>query len=440
MRRPESRNIAFFAPSAYPLGGVADWLDYALDGLSKNGWTCRLHLVTGSGHDVDRYISRHPWELTHSVSNISGSREGRVRGFLAAIDRFRPDLVVSVNLVDVYEAVRRMHARSPSHSPRVLMALHGLESSLIEDIRRERDVLDAVIATNRLSVELARKALSDSERVYYAPYGVPLQPVDRLHVDLCSLRLLWAGRIEQDQKRVLDLPAILKGLLAAGIDAHLSIAGGGPLEPALREIFSTRDLASRVDWLGELDATRLAQAYRSHDALLITSVWETGPIVAWEAMSHGLPVVSSRYIGSGLEGSLIHGVNAMLFDVGDISGAVSAVALLRNSDRRRALAAGGLALLSQCYSREASVSAWHQALTAVMAAPRVFPGNPRLSPPSGRLDRWIGVERAEDLRRWLGVRFIPDSPGSAWPHTGSTSVDEAAFLEHARGIDLGEEL
>lgn len=405
-------------------------------GLSGRGWTCRLCLVHGSGHDVDRYLKRHPWKDPMAVFNPTGSREGRIRELGAAIDGCRADVVVSVNLVDVYESVRRGRVRQAGCFPKVVMALHGLESCLLEDIRIHADVIDAVIATNRLSVAIANASIVGAERVHYAAYGVP--SVLSNHSPKLTgsvLRLLYAGRVEQEQKRVLDLPLIVQGLQERGFDARLSVAGVGPLEPQLREAVESSGIGAAVDWLGDLDAASLARAYRSHDALLITSEWETGPIVAWEAMSHGLPVVSSRYVGSGLEGALVDGETALLFDVGDIDGAVRAVARLHNADLRRSVIAGGHALVSSRYSREASVSGWDRALTSVMSAPALPATAPRLSAPSGRLDRWVGVVRAEDLRRLFRIRYVPDSPGSAWPHTGSSSSDQLEFLKRARLLD-----
>lgn len=360
---------------------------------------------------------------------------------MSAIAGSDAGLVVSVNLVDVYEAVRRLRKQAAGNAPRVAMALHGLQATLIADIRAQSDVLDGVVASNRLTAQLAAEALGDAARVRYAPYGVPVggRAVSKVQSGgpPVFLRLLYAGRIEQAQKRVLDLPLILAALRDAGVDAGLSIAGGGPMEPELRAAFEQAHVAGAVNWLGDLDPPRLADAYRSHDALLVTSVWETGPIVAWEAMSHELPVVSSRYVGSGLEGALLDGETALLFEVGDIGGAVAAIARLRQPALRERIIGGGLDLIRTRYSREASVRAWHEALEAIAGMPRKPAVPIRLSRASGRLDRFLGVERAEDLRRLLGIGYVPDSPGAAWPHTDSPALDEAHFLAQAAAVDRG---
>ena len=427
--------ILFVAPSAYPLGGIADWLDSTLDGLSGLNHLCGVGLVEGGGHNAKAYLDRHPWSSAVVISNPSGSREGRIRSLMKSIEGSRSDLLVSVNLVDTYEAVRRLRHAFPQNVPRLAIALHGLQVELLADIRINRDVIDGVVATNRLAAAVAGAAMDDSARSHYAPCGVITRTGVHEAFPGTVFRLLYAGRIEQEQKRVMDLPPILSSLLTSGLDARLGIAGGGPHELQLRKGLEEHRVADRVDWFGELDARQLAQVYRNHDAIIITSVWETGPIVAWEAMSHGLPVVSTRYVGSGCEGALIDGKTAVLFPIGNISGAVEAVHRLLDGPFRARIVAGALSLVKFRYSREFSALAWQGALKTVLDSPRKATDAPLLSAPAGRLDNWLGVERAEGMRRLLGIRFVPDSPGAAWPHTYSRSLQQQKFLNALREFD-----
>ena len=69
-----------------------------------------------------------------------------------------------------------------------------------------------------------------------------------------------------------------------------------------------------VTFLGRLSPTEMRdKLYARANTLLMPSFWETGPIVNWEAMAAGVVVVSSRYVGSGLEGSLQHGKTPCFF-------------------------------------------------------------------------------------------------------------------------------
>ena len=277
-------------------------------------------------------------------------------------------------------------------------------------------------------------------RVLYAPYGVPVQPWQPPYGDpATTLKLAWVGRLEQAQKRVHDLPLLLRELQTLAINVELSIAGDGEERPALERSLEPWIAGRKVRLLGHVDQHRLAdEIYGHHHALVITSAWETGPIVAWQAMASGMAVVSSRYVGSGLEGALEHDATALLFPCGDGDAAAAQLARLRQGALLERLSTAGHALVAGRYSEKASLAAWRRALDQVAALPPLAAGHPEPSPPAaGRLDRWLGQRRGEDLRQLLGQRFRHGSAGSEWPHSsgGGDRAAEAALLAAAGRLD-----
>lgn len=432
------RSILFVAPSAYPLGGIAEWLDYILPGLNAAGWHCVLGLTKGTHHDISAYLTRHPWYETVSIFSPTGSEHGRVTELMDVVRRIRPQILAVINIASAYEAIRRLRLLGEP-TPKTVTMLHGLQSDLLGDLNAERDVIDAVVAVNRLACVLAERSLGSHERVYYAACGVPksgLPAQQRVTAEATVLRLIFCGRIEQDQKRVFDLPDMAYRLLARGVPFQISIAGGGPDEVALHEKINALGVSHYFQFLGVLNPQELAIAYRTHDALIITSVWETGPIVAWEAMSHGLPVISSRYVGSGLEGALVHQVNCLLFPVGDMDAAASAVQSLTKPGLTDRLVHGGLELVRTRYSREASVAMWDAAFLSILDLPALpTPTQRPASAPSGRLDRWLGAAGGERVRRALGISYHHGDPGGEWPHTRQPHSPQDVFLARAAKLD-----
>lgn len=415
MKRP----ILFVSPSAYPLGGVQTWLDYLLPGLAERGWRPVLGLVAGRFHDVGHYLKVHPWPDAVAIANPTGSPEGRIRALIAAIRQVRPQLVVSVNIPDVYAAIERLRARREA-SPYIVMSNHSIEAQYLGDARSWRHVLDGMIGTNRLTCRLAEEwADLESARVHYAPYGVefPSSPVRRSW-NVGPLRIAYSGRLDEGQKRAGDIPGILDRLEALGVAYHFQVAGGGPSEPALRERLRSGIESGRVRFLGVLDPAALNERlYDWADVLLVTSFWETGPIVIWEAMARGLPVVSSRYVGSGLEGSLKEGDNCLLFPVGDVETAAAQLRRAADPAIRAALAERGDQLVRDRYTREQSVAIWDRCLRAILQQPRrENRAQPAPVTPAGRLDRWLGTGVGESVRRVLGIRFAHASAGGEWPH------------------------
>jgi glycosyltransferase involved in cell wall biosynthesis len=434
-----TESVMFVAPSAYPLGGVATWLDYLLPGLAGRGWRPILGLVAGVFHDVDRYRAAHPWSDCLGIENPTGTPEGRIRALMRVIRRVRPSLVAGVNIPDTYAAIGRMRANGES-TPHVVMTNHSVEERYLEDANAWADVLDGLICTNRLGCRLAQQfGRLQHTRVHYAPYGVAVPTsVDREFHDSPILRVAYSGRLDEGQKRAGDIPQILAELERLGVNYEMLIAGGGPSEPALRARLQALIDAERVRFLGVLDyPTLVDRVYKQADILLVTSSWETGPIVAWEAMAHGLTVVTSRYIGSGLEGSLVHEKNCLMYPVGDVRAAATQVARATRSSLRRSLALAGYGLVRERYSCSRSVEAWDRSLRNVLASPARAATRPERSvAPSGRLDRVFGTAVAESVRRCLGRSYRHSEPGGEWPHVHSR-IDgaEEGFWREASQCD-----
>ena len=394
-----------------------------------------LGLLEGPRHNRPAaYLEAHPFEPWVAVPCRTGTPEGRCRALARAIRANRPDLVVGVNTPDVYPAVARL--RRAGSPVRAAMAIHGIDSGIYGDARRCREVLDGIVASNRLTCRLAAELGSiDPGRIHYAPYGLdipeeePERPAFR-----GTLRIGFAGRIVEEQKRVGDLVPISRSLDARGIPHRFTVAGDGPAREALRQSLA----GDRATFLGAVRAADLGETlYRRVDILLITSDWETGPLVALEAMAAGTPVVSSRFVGSVLESALHEGDNALLFQVGDAEEAAAQIARLSSDPGLQArIRRGGFRLVAERYSRSRSVRAWERAFATIVDAPRLAAGPlPAVSGATGRLERVLGARLAETVR--AALRRTAPASGSAgeWPHAYGPSMRAADFLRLAADLD-----
>ena len=433
-----TKRVLFVAPSAYPLGGVAVWLDYLASGLPDHSWQPQIGLVSGKWHDISRYRAAYPRLPAIAIDNPTGSAEGRRRALMRAIEQAKPNIVVGVNIADLYRASRRLRARG--RQVRTVLALHGIAADLLDDLKRESVWLDAVIATNRLACRLCIEyAGMPVDRVFYAPYGVDQQALAALPRPDASemLNIAWVGRLEQEQKRVESISPLLDELDRSGIAYKLRIAGDGPESASLLRVLRPWIEMDRVEYLGALTAKDVGRkVYAQSDVFLLTSSWETGPIVIWEAMATSVAVVSSRYIGSGLEGALRHEDNCLLFEVDDAVGAAEQITRLRDIELRGRLIVSGRRLVAERYSVEHSVSAWANCLDGVMQLPlREVDAKWGSPPTTGRLDRLLGVTVGETVRRVAGIRFSHEDPGGEWPHTNSSN-DEKLLLDIAARLDV----
>ena len=426
------------APSAYPLGGLATWLDGLMPGLAERGWSVRLALPRGRTFRAEAYLERHPWSPVTLFDNPSGTAYGRRRAVSRLLREAPEGIVLVVNQPEVYAAALTERAAGRD-VPRIVGSLHGLLPRLVEDFRRFAPAMTAAVGTNRLACEvLAELAGIERARIFHAPYGTEIRdpPGFDLLQNRGPLELVCAGRLDEEQKRVSDLPRILAALDSLGVAWRLSIAGSGPAEASLRAALGAD---RRVAFLGELAPERLrAELFRPGRALLLTSAWETGPIVAWEAMERGVVLVTSGYLGLRAEGALRDGENCRIFEVGDAQSAAAVLADLSTSaGERKSLALQGRRLVEERFSAAASIALWDRALRTAAALDLPASGGSAVPPipAAGRLDRWLGVAGADRARRLLRRPVAVRGPGDEWPHTFSAPGAGADFEARLRNLE-----
>lgn len=415
------RHVTFVAPSAYTLGGLATWLDYLLPGLRELGWRASLMLVEGPRHHrAQEYLEAHPCEDVISVLCNCGTPYGRSKALEDAVVKSQPDICVTVNIPDMCVAVNRVRTRSVP-SPRLVMSCHGIQGDLFADMKQYAALFDGVICTNRLACHLAERISGiASDRLFHARYGVELPDLHENDLDGRGFRIAFAGRLEQQQKRILDLVTIAKQLRVERLNYRFLIAGSGPDEGELRDRVQGAGLQDCFEFLGHVPPSQIVSAiYDRADAFLLTSSWETGPLVIWEAMARGVPVVSSRYIGSGAEGLLKQEENCLLFDIGDCEAAAVSISRAVNQPAlSRKLVSSARTLVQSELTHAESAQQWNAHLSQILQTDPVstVPLAVTKEVADGRLDRVLGNKIAWHIRKLAGTLQPDSGPGGEWPH------------------------
>jgi len=413
--------LLFIAPSAYLLGGVQDWLYMTVTGLRLRGHKVMVGMPDNHFHNIKRYNSY--YDEIHGIPfrNLSGTSEGRIRALSKFIQLNKADVIVGVNIGDLYEAFKRV-AHKLSNT-KLVLTLHAIEANYFLDLKEYLTEIDAVITTNRLTERLVQNMIPEYiGRIFYAPYGIicPNTNLPDRNIQNSSLRIAWVGRVENSQKRVCDLPDILIELDRLNIDYKLSIAGDGPCLTRLKETLGGWEKQGKVVFWGFIKRESMQVFYRHNDILLITSEWETGPIVAWEAMEAGLAVVSSKYTGYLSEQSLINNKTALLFEIGNYLEAAMQIARLSDRFLHEEIAVQGRMMVLSKYSESRSVIAWEEAFEKTMkleTKTRIPPQVKSPRKPAGKLDKVFGVSLSERPRHLSPIRRYVLDAGGEWPHS-----------------------
>ena len=176
---------------------------------------------------------------------------------------------------------------------------------------------------------------SEWSKLDYVPLGVDATEFVQGPPRKPSLRpqILCVGRLapEKGQAVLLEAMAALK---AEGQTVHLRLVGDGPDRRWLESRAADLGLASSVEFAGWVDQGRLMALYAETDLFVLPSLAEGIPMVLMEAMAMQIPCVAPRI--TGIPELIEHGVDGMLFAVGDVEDLRKAIRTLLESQELRA--------------------------------------------------------------------------------------------------------
>ena len=161
-----------------------------------------------------------------------------------------------------------------------------------------------VTAVSRFVAELASKAYGVTPIVI--PNGVRQIAHKQLRVH-SPRRIVMAGRLSIQKNPLLAIEALA---LIKEMDWSFDVVGDGPLGSEMRALAEQLGIGERVTQHGWISGVQVAQLMAEADILLISSLHEGLPMVAIEALQHGLAIVGSRI--AGMQDIVEVGINGFL--------------------------------------------------------------------------------------------------------------------------------
>jgi len=174
--------------------------------------------------------------------------------------------------------------------------IHVVHNQLEHMVERESDPLsDKVVGVSPRIEQLASQYLPPA-LVTSILNGIPLPDSVSPGDKNCSDRpkdILYVGRIDNRQKAVFLIPAIMKSLIDRDIKVKITMVGEGPDLEKLKQITADRSLSDYISFTGRVDPVMVSDYYREHKILLLPSNFEGHPLTLLEAMAFGCVPVSS---------------------------------------------------------------------------------------------------------------------------------------------------
>ena len=308
----EGRVLQVLGPST---GGIRAHVEALRAGLVERDWDVVVAAPSGGDVALPVPAGLDPVDLARAVRRLRGllaafdlvHAHGLKAGWTTSLARARPWVLTVHNVV--------------------LPGQGGVTEPMLRRLERRLPArADAVIATSA-QLGSTLDGLAPTVRPHVIP---PVGPAPRATRPASEVRrelgvaegtslLVGVGRLHPQK----GWPVLLEALaqLRPPRPVRVVIAGEGPLEGELRARLAALDLEGVVALVGQRpDAVDLLAAA---DVVVVTSSWESGPLVLAEAMTLGRPVVATPV---GFAADLIDdGVTGWLVPVGDAAALADAL-------------------------------------------------------------------------------------------------------------------
>ncbi len=282
---------------------------------------------------------------------------------LKCVSRIRPDVFIPNLSVPGWFAARWVR-ESGVPTVAVMHSPDEYHIGMIEQFvtgPKEWAVSGLVCVSEALS-EIALQRSCDRTKVCVIPSGCAMPgPCSNQQG---ALRLVYAGRLVQEAKRVLEVVDAFALALNSGVAVEATLIGDGDQRFAVEKRIRLHGLEGRIRLTGLLAETELQAELAEHDVLVLLSDYEGTPGAIIDGMSAGLIPICLDIPG-GVRSLVIHEQTGLLVqDRG--GGFVSAVSRLAVDDKlRQKLAHNARAHVSKNFSLSATVGKWERFLAGL---------------------------------------------------------------------------
>jgi|GEM_PF-4197348 len=224
-----------------------------------------------------------------------------------------------------------------------MFVLHSDEKIYYESARLFSSYYDALVGVSSHIVH--RLGVLDGalkQKMSMIQYGVDIAEEYQHSTDE-TIRIVYFGRIVEEQKRVSRMVDMIQALAKTEVDFHWSFVGEGSEIETLQRQLSAFIAEERVSFLPAMTVSQVQAFAYSQDVYVLTSDYEGTPLALLEAMGCGcIPIVND--IKSGIPEMLTHGQTGFIVPEASVDGYVAYIKHLYDNPTQKA------ALSQACYA------------------------------------------------------------------------------------------
>jgi glycosyltransferase involved in cell wall biosynthesis len=329
-------------PKAHFVGGVTSWALRLARSLAEDGAAVNLVLHPERSHyralEPDRRLDVPGLNVIEAPALDDPAQWPKC---VALYRELLPTLLLPNLLAESYGVAAALTSVHPERL-RVVAWSHSDNPYDYTYLTYYAPLIHAFVPVSRqCEYTLKQRLPTRATDIHHLPYGIPAPPVrERPPVARRPLRLVYAGRLAQDVKRVFDLVALATELDRRGVSFELRLVGDGPQADELRQRAAAAQAAfghaeNRVAVEPPVPHEEIERVWSWADVSLLTSSHEGFSISMAESMMAGCVPVVSR-VASGVAEIIRERETGLTFPIGAIPTMAQQVAWLASDATRLA--------------------------------------------------------------------------------------------------------
>lgn len=219
-----------------------------------------------------------------------------------------------------------------------------------------------------------------AQNIEVLPTGVSVPEKLKRNYQNKPLRIIYAGRIVQKQKRAMDFVPLVKNLLSLNVDFVFDIVGGGSELLALKEAMLKIEHHGRVRFHDRVASECMDKIWSEHDVFIQTSDFEGTSNSMLEAMAQGMIPLVTR-TKSGVDGVIEDGKNGFVVPIGDMKAIAEKIKFLASHSEKIQKIGRNAYITSKKYSIDSYAEKFENILNKTLQSPlRTWPAGKSLVP------------------------------------------------------------
>jgi glycosyltransferase involved in cell wall biosynthesis len=296
------------------VGGPNSWLRRVVPFLQEAGWQVNVFFFIEKGPPEACPCYRALTDLGVRC-DVMSSREPmfvQVRWLLQELAASPPSVFV-INLSGAGYLATRWIRRSGIPSIGIMHSDDAFYKKIFDEfvLGPAGNCLTDLVCVSEFLAQTAANANTPTT-VHLIPYGVPI-PDRMANVSKRPLRLIYVGRLVEEQKKILEVSRALCRVVREVPGTEAVIYGNGPDRERVDRCLEQEKVGTDVRLGGQIDNADIQKVMLEADVLVLLSDYEGLPIALLEAMACGLVPVCLR-IRSGVGQLVEQGETGFLVD------------------------------------------------------------------------------------------------------------------------------